>query len=131
MNNIANSRDSMQCVMSFLNRHKYKISKSELFLLESEREESDNNESTNNINCKIADPQEVSFTTLGKEFKDPEVIPLATFQAQLSELDVENNTLEQVMAQWKKEIPVILAGDGEVETYEEMIAFASRHVDCT
>jgi len=38
-----------------------------------------------------------------------------------------NEVLEEVMVSSKHHIP---AGDKEVETYEEMIKRASRHVDC-
>ncbi len=110
------SQDIFSLCHVFSNRHKYRISNTELFLPESEREESDNNKSTNNTNCKVVDPQDVSFTTLAKELEDPEDIPLATLQAQLSELDDEDITLDHVMAQFKKYIPVIHAGDGQVET---------------
>ncbi len=57
-----------------------------------------------------------------------EDIPLSTLEAKLLESDSEKETMEEVMAQIKKQLPAIQAGERDVELYEEMIVFASEHV---
>ncbi len=88
------------------NQHKYKVSNSDLFLPESEREGDIANGSTNkdakreiaNTNkCtekRVVDLENVPSATLPEELQDPENIPLATLEAELLKFDSENETLE-------------------------------------
>lgn len=46
--------------------------------------------------------------TFAKELEDPEQLPLATLQAQLTVLNLENKTLDEEIAQLKKEFLLLV-----------------------
>lgn len=70
------------------------------------------------ISNEEMDPEDDPLDVLAKDvkLKQPQDIPLATLHMQLSKWDFENKMLVEVMVQWKKEILVVCAEDGEVKT---------------